>query len=82
MDYHNLKPLPTNDKVKKISSSFSVLRNAITILLVIISLFIAVIMVTTNISRITIIVLGIISIFIFWFALDNFHVNAPIIRKK
>lgn len=73
MDFHHLKPLPTINNVKKKTSSFRVLRNAITILLVIISLFIDVIMVISNFSRITTIGLGIISIFIFWFALDYYH---------
>lgn len=73
MENHHLKPLPIIDKFKKKFSSFRVLRNAITISLVTISLSIDVIMVITNISRLISIGLGIISLFIFWFALNNYH---------
>ena len=73
MEHHHLKPLPIITKVKKESSLFRVQKNARTILLVMISLFIDVIMVITNISKIASIGLGMISIFIFWFALDNDH---------
>lgn len=82
MEQHNRDPIPTIDEIKKKSSAYSIQRRAIAILLGIISLIIACIMVISQFGKIPSIGLGIVSIFIFWFALEYYHEKCPNCKEK
>lgn len=81
MEQRHRNSFSTIEEGKKKSSAPSVIRKVKAILFGIVAMIIGVIMVISPISKIPRIGLGIVSTYIFWFAINYYHKKCPICGK-